>query len=590
VYANDEVQSVEGFVIDITERKQYETALETLTEATRQLVGLQARDAICEVVVETAADVLSLRDAGVYLYDPEQNRLEGAPPVQQPADWEDGPVRLDEKHVLVEVLTGTEWRLLDDAELGANDDAGEASQGVLLVPLADHGVLVLVADASGQFGETEFQLVSILSNAAEAALSRLATETELTANEAELEEQNRRLREINRLTDLVRDVNRSLVQAQTRSELERAVCERITDHEALSFAWVGAPEPAGDSLTVRASAGPGRGYLDERTIGTGADENEPAGVAVHRNAAVVTNVTDLPDREWRRQALRRNFLAVSAVPLSYGETTFGVLAVYANDQAAFTDTATEMLSDLGETLGYAIDSFERKAVRRNAPVVEAEFHIADESHVLAELAAALGCRVTLHDVQLEADRTVGFLTVATADEDDVEGAVDRTAGLELVRVTGGGESETTMQVRFHETTVARTLADRGGRLGEARSDGTDVVLTVRLLKARDVRELSRALSSRYRDVELAARRELEETSAGDSAPGTPVDDLTERQHQILRAAYYGGYFESPRGITGEGLAEAFDISPQAINQHLRRIERAVFGRLLGDSGPRPPGG
>ncbi|WP_254529065.1 helix-turn-helix domain-containing protein [Natrinema gelatinilyticum] len=46
--------------------------------------------------------------------------------------------------------------------------------------------------------------------------------------------------------------------------------------------------------------------------------------------------------------------------------------------------------------------------------------------------------------------------------------------------------------------------------------------------------------------------------------------LTERQHEILTVAYYAGYFEVPRDVTQDALAERLDISDSAVSQRLRR--------------------
>lgn len=46
--------------------------------------------------------------------------------------------------------------------------------------------------------------------------------------------------------------------------------------------------------------------------------------------------------------------------------------------------------------------------------------------------------------------------------------------------------------------------------------------------------------------------------------------LTEEQRETLLAAYANGYFEEPRGITLEELADLQDISPSAASGRLRR--------------------
>ena len=63
-----------------------------------------------------------------------------------------------------------------------------------------------------------------------------------------------------------------------------------------------------------------------------------------------------------------------------------------------------------------------------------------------------------------------------------------------------------------------------------------------------------------------------------------ADALTDRQHAVLDAAYYGGYFDSPRASTGDELADRFGVTRQTFNQHLRKAQRTVFRHLFEKSG------
>ena len=56
--------------------------------------------------------------------------------------------------------------------------------------------------------------------------------------------------------------------------------------------------------------------------------------------------------------------------------------------------------------------------------------------------------------------------------------------------------------------------------------------------------------------------------------------LTSRQREILRSAVREGYYENPREATHRDLAEAVDLSPATVGEHLRKIESRVFARLV----------
>lgn len=81
------------------------------------------------------------------------------------------------------------------------------------------------------------------------------------------------------------------------------------------------------------------------------------------------------------------------------------------------------------------------------------------------------------------------------------------------------------------------------------------------------------------DFEVSSIRELDEEPAGRYG-------LTTAQYEILAAASKRGYFEVPRGVSLEELADDLDISHQAASERLRRatdalVEDALFVGLDG---------
>ena len=63
-------------------------------------------------------------------------------------------------------------------------------------------------------------------------------------------------------------------------------------------------------------------------------------------------------------------------------------------------------------------------------------------------------------------------------------------------------------------------------------------------------------------------------------------NLSPCQHRTLVEAFETSYYDVPRGITLDGLAEELDISHQALSERLRRGHRNLIGATLCDS-PAP---
>ena len=170
----------------------------------------------------------------------------------------------------------------------------------------------------------------------------------------------RRAETLDRVRTLVADISGALMRASTRKEIETRVCEIISDAEPYRFSWIGSVDEETDLIEPRTSIGIQEGYLEEITVtADGSPTGQgPAGEAIRNGkVAVSQNVQEGPSFEpWREAALDREFQSVAGVPLAYGDTVFGVLAVYADRVNAFDSTERELLSEIGENISYAIDS------------------------------------------------------------------------------------------------------------------------------------------------------------------------------------------------------------------------------------------
>lgn len=59
--------------------------------------------------------------------------------------------------------------------------------------------------------------------------------------------------------------------------------------------------------------------------------------------------------------------------------------------------------------------------------------------------------------------------------------------------------------------------------------------------------------------------------------------LTDKQREIMAAAYRYGYYDIPRRISSEQLSEKVNISKPTLLEHLRKAERRIFAELLAGS-------
>lgn len=71
-------------------------------------------------------------------------------------------------------------------------------------------------------------------------------------------------------------------------------------------------------------------------------------------------------------------------------------------------------------------------------------------------------------------------------------------------------------------------------------------------------------------------------SLGDAKfpPNSPIGRLTDKQRRVLITAYKLGYYDVPRRITAEELAERLNLVKSTFSAHIRKAERRLLTEML----------
>ena len=77
----------------------------------------------------------------------------------------------------------------------------------------------------------------------------------------------------------------------------------------------------------------------------------------------------------------------------------------------------------------------------------------------------------------------------------------------------------------------------------------------------------------YEDV--GVRPELRKLGGYEGRSG-PLDELTDRQREVIQTAYDLGYYEVPRPVSTEEVAAEFDLDSSTVAEHLQRAERNLL--------------
>jgi len=212
-----------GIGRDISERKDRERALNELHRTTRELMRADSATAIADLTVGALADILTLGHAAVHYHDEEAALVPAAwtskveDVIGDPPDLGPGSIAWE----AFETETAKHYADLDDAESLHNESTPLRSE--FIVPLGDHGVVLVASTEPDAFDENERRLVELLCENVTAAIDRVAHEAVLREREAELERENRRLDEFASLVS--HDLRNPLNVAGGHLELATETCD-----------------------------------------------------------------------------------------------------------------------------------------------------------------------------------------------------------------------------------------------------------------------------------------------------------------------------------------------------------------------------
>jgi len=585
---------------DITKRKQREVALSQLHGTTRELLYAETYAEVATQVVSDAADILPSGGVAVYRFDDAENVLYPIA-VSDALQTARGPipeVSLEQAGGVATAFVDETTQHVDLAPSPFSSDRTDASVGdYVAVPLGDHGVLLASATATDAFDTLGRELTELLAATTEAAFDRIARENELRERDSILQAQNEQLTEVKRVSDLIREIDQELVHAESRTNIEDAVCSRLTTDDRFSFAWISGTNASRQSLQPRAWGGNENGYLDTLSLAIVDDptpSHEPTvRAAKTREPTLVDNTAaQLRAADWCREAVSRNFHSALAIPLVYDDVLLGTLSVYADSPDAFGSMVEEVLIELGETIASAINAVQRKEALHTRSVVELEYRVEHSNAVFERLATDFDCELSVEGaVPTSDDTTLVFVTVTGARFDAA--ATDAGDGLDamstaadtflnvvtcdVIRRTPDGGS---LKLELRHDFIANVLSDHGATLERLDVDPDSFELVVDVPKSVPPHSIDEVVTNTYPDAELVAQRERVRSPDGRDSGDGLGDQLTDRQREVVQVAYHSGFFAPDRDLTGRDIAAILDISHTAFYDHVRRAEQKLFSDVF----------
>jgi PAS domain S-box-containing protein len=389
-------------------------------------------------------------------------------------------------------------------------------------------------------------------------------------------------RVLDEVRGLVEDVTKVLVDASSRREVEYRVCERVGATDSCTAAWVGEADLGRDEVTTSACAGEFGADLADRSLPI--SEDTPAGAAVAADDVRIATGADTvsPDVDWSAGA---SSVSVVAVPLTYAETTYGVLAAYATDPDGLGDETATVLASVGRATASAIDAFENKRMVAADGVVDLELTVTDDRIAPVELASVADRRFTFEGANRRKDGTLlVFLATDGRVPTDIQSLADGSSAVERVSVVRNEPTGSLLEVVLSAESVLSRVGDRSARVTDLDATRDRVELSFEVPGEPAARSVVTALEARYDGVEV--RKLHHRDRAGDSRHGFVREvraSLTDRQLSALQTAYFAGFFEWPHEVSGDELASSMDVTRSTFHQHLRAGQRKLLASFFGES-------
>ena len=377
-----------------------------------------------------------------------------------------------------------------------------------------------------------------------------------------------------------------LTATTAQSNLLDRFCHLLVREEGYECAWIGTTSDD-DHPHPQAGAGCDE-YLSEVITDetTTTEIDEPAITALQRDELVVTPaVRDAPtesEAEWRHLADQFGFASAAGVPIRYDGIQFGVIGVY-DSNATIDECQKQLLEEYGELLGYAHQTAEWKRSLLSDRSVTVEVEISDDTAPLVGLAdrAPAGTSITVPSIIDRDDETTVYLAnIEGVTGDILDDIVSQCDSLNIVDTTTDG---TVVQCHLvaQGPTPESLITTQEGDFERTKVDDQGAVVTAHIPESSTIRTLTAPLETTYGDITVStiwggddyARR-------GDETDPDPLALLTDRQLEVLRYAYYDGYFKRPRGSSATELAETFDIARATLTQHLRTAQRKILTQLI----------
>ncbi|MFC7210119.1 helix-turn-helix domain-containing protein [Natronoarchaeum sp. GCM10025321] len=249
-----------------------------------------------------------------------------------------------------------------------------------------------------------------------------------------------------------------------------------------------------------------------------------------------------------------------------------------------TNNAAPILNDHGEVEFVVVAFQDVTALKRREERLSSD-HMQRVEFRASQSAVPPSLRIEAGEHRLEVESvvslpdgaTIQYMGTRDLSAGDFVTAVEEVPHYVNVRLLSTIDGYSRIEARAESATVAEVFQSLGGQPRAIVIAHDQVRFLGELPGDVDPRLAAEGIARFHSEVELVS----EELVYSPHLLYDIVEDaLTDRQLATLNAAYFSGYFDSPRTSSGDELAERFGVTRQTFNQHLRIAQQTVFQHLF----------
>jgi Cu+-exporting ATPase len=238
-------------------------------------------------------------------------------------------------------------------------DFGSMASFPLIVNDVVRGTYNLYANEEGHFDEAELKL-----------LDELAMNLSYAMQFAEIDElrvwAEEETHQINRLYQVLNQVNQQVLGAATRAELFHNICQIAVDLGQFKLAWIGWIDQESQTIRTVACSGDGADVVADLS----APIDDPLGQFGPVTSAIQTGVSyigvDFQKTYWMELAEKIGFSAMGSFPLRMGGVVLGILNIHVAERDFFSQREISLLQEVADDVSFTLDHLEQEGLRRQA--------------------------------------------------------------------------------------------------------------------------------------------------------------------------------------------------------------------------------